>query len=208
MSMLDPSDVSYTCSGGRISARSVAAKQAAILENALNANPASEELLLVLLTDILPHVLEPSDLARKWRDAVSRVGGSPLLWSRYFGFLSSKGPVRVMDELGACCLDSTMALARHAAMIASTKLGAGDDIATHEAKLRAAECAAADAVARHVASLLATGRPQAALPLLQAALEWAAFRASGIGVHPATHDSCCKLPRRPIQLITYVESST
>jgi NRDE-2, necessary for RNA interference len=128
-------------------------------------------------------VLEHRELARKWQDALQRVPSSPQLWSQYFTFLASHDRQTSLRDLEACCVDSTMALAKQAAMLSHPPQGASVDVPAQ----RQAERAAIDAAMRHVSLLFGSGATQRAVALLQASLEWAAFPCHTLGAHPMWH---------------------
>ena len=177
----------YGFAGTHVSKASIVDKKAAIIDNALRANPGNEELLLVLLVDILPDRCKaPHDRAIKWREALARLGGSARLWSQHFTFVSGLGldePSQPLKHVMSSCADSVGALASHAHM-AARRAGsnAGQDSRAHEASLRAADCAAADAAARYVTVLLAAGKIADALRLVQSVLECAACPVQSAGM--------------------------
>jgi hypothetical protein len=147
------------------------------------------------------HKARPEIIDQRWHEAVLSVPGSPALWSQYFAYLASQGRNSSIEALTTCCVDSTLALARHAATLSAPLAqarGAADAAPiAGAAELSAAECAVVDAVLRHMVLLMTVGKAAEALPLLQAALEWAAFPATVLGAQPmrrhlhrALHQDC------------------
>ena len=133
------------------------------------------------------------EVDQKWKEALTHVSSSPALWAHRLAFLLSLGPQLSLSTVLQCCVDSTMALARHAASIhaqAKRGTGAADKSAAPQqvsaGAQRAAELAVADAAVRHVALLLAIGQAGAALEPLQAATEWAAAPTVGVGAFPCS----------------------
>lgn len=122
---------------------------------------------------------------KKWAEALRHVSSSPALWTHRIAFLLSQGPQLSLDTILRCCIDSTMAQARHAASIHAQAKRTAAPQGSHQsaaAALRDAELAVVDAAVRHLVLLQSFGRAGDALALLQAASEWAAAPAVGVGV--------------------------